>query len=64
MRRSNASPSSMKIRRTILAPEFELFRQLFEANGIAAVVADPGEFSRDGNRLLHRASRSTWFTTD
>ena len=37
-----------------LAPEFELFRQLFEANGIAAVVADPGEFSRDGNRLLHR----------
>ena len=37
-----------------LAPEFELFRQLFEANGIAAVVADPGEFSRDGSRLLHR----------
>ena len=37
-----------------LAPEFELFRQLFEANGIAAVVADPGEFSCDGNRLLHR----------
>jgi hypothetical protein len=37
-----------------LAPEFELFRRLFEANGIAAVVADPGEFTRDGNRLLHR----------
>ncbi len=37
-----------------LAPEFELFRQLFETNGIACVVADPGEFSRDGNRLLHR----------
>ena len=37
-----------------LAPEFELFRQLFEANGVACVVADPGEFSRDGNRLLHR----------
>ena len=36
-----------------LAPEFELFRQLFEANGIAAVIADPGEFTRDGNRLLH-----------
>jgi len=36
-----------------LAPEFELFRQLFEANGIAAVVADPGEFTRDGDRLLH-----------
>ena len=37
-----------------LAPEFELFRQLFEANGITCVVADPGEFARDGNRLLHR----------
>jgi hypothetical protein len=35
-----------------LAPEFELFRQLFEANGIAAVIADPAEFTRDGNRLL------------
>ncbi len=40
--------------RQYLAPEFELFRQLFEANGIAAVIADPGEFSRDGNRLLYR----------
>jgi hypothetical protein len=37
-----------------LAPEFELFRQLFEANGIAAVIADPAELSRDGQRLLHR----------
>ncbi|MDP3539552.1 MAG: hypothetical protein Q8S26_12710 [Azonexus sp.] len=37
-----------------LAPEFELFRRLFEAHGIAAVVADPGEFTRDGKRLLHR----------
>jgi len=37
-----------------LAPEFELFRQLFEANGIAAVVADPGEFSRLGNSLMHQ----------
>lgn len=37
-----------------LAPEFELFRLLFEAHGIATVVADPGEFSRDGDRLLHR----------
>ena len=36
-----------------LAPEFELFRQLFEANGIAAVVADPGDFTRDGDHLLH-----------
>jgi len=40
--------------RQYLAPEFELFRQLFEANGIAAVIADPGEFTRDGNRLLYR----------
>ncbi|MDD2741143.1 MAG: hypothetical protein PHV02_02660 [Rhodocyclaceae bacterium] len=37
-----------------LAPEFELFRQLFSANGIDAVVADPGEFTQDGNRLLHK----------
>lgn len=31
-----------------LAPEFELFRQLFEANGIAARVADPAELVWDG----------------
>ncbi len=36
-----------------LAPEFELFRQLFEAHGIAAVIADPSEFAWDGARLLH-----------
>jgi len=36
-----------------LAPEFELFRQLFEAHGIAAVIADPSEFVWDGERLLH-----------
>ena len=36
-----------------LAPEFELFRQLFAANGIDAVVADPGEFTRAGNQLMH-----------
>lgn len=35
-----------------LAPEFELFRQLFEANGIAAVVADPQSFSFDGTALF------------
>jgi hypothetical protein len=34
-----------------LAPEFELFRQLFEDDGISAVVADPSEFSFDGERL-------------
>jgi hypothetical protein len=36
-----------------LAPEFELFRRLFEANGITAVIADPSEFLWDGERLLH-----------
>lgn len=36
-----------------LAAEFELFRDLFAANGIAAVIADPGELQRDGDRLLH-----------
>lgn len=39
-----------------LAPEFELFRQLFEAHGIAAVVADPAELQRDGDRLLYRGA--------
>jgi hypothetical protein len=37
-----------------LAPEFSLFRNLFEAHGIAAVIADPSELTRDGNRLLHQ----------
>lgn len=36
-----------------LAPEFELFQSLFEVHGIAAVVADPSDLQRDGNRLLH-----------
>ncbi len=36
-----------------LAPEFELFRQLFAANGIEALVADPGEFRAIGNQLMH-----------
>lgn len=36
-----------------LAPEFELFRQLFEVNGIATVIADPSEFTWDGAQLLH-----------
>jgi len=34
-----------------LAPEFELFRQVFEARGIAAVIADPRELVFDGARL-------------
>ena len=37
-----------------LAPEFELFRQLFEAAGIAALIADPGELSFDGKVLCCR----------
>ncbi|UCV13650.1 hypothetical protein [Quatrionicoccus australiensis] len=37
-----------------LAPEFELFRRLFARNGIAAVIADPAELLRDGERLLYR----------
>ncbi|PKO94412.1 MAG: hypothetical protein CVU16_03065 [Betaproteobacteria bacterium HGW-Betaproteobacteria-10] len=40
--------------RQYLAPEFELFRQLFAANGIVAVVVDPGELVRDGNRLRYQ----------
>ena len=37
-----------------LAPEFELFRQLFEAAGIRALVADPDELRYDGERLRCR----------
>lgn len=37
-----------------LAPEFELFRRLFARNGIAAVIADPAELQRDGERLRYR----------
>jgi hypothetical protein len=37
-----------------LAPEFELFRQLFDAAGIAALIADPGELSFDGKVLRCR----------
>ena len=36
-----------------LGPEFALFRDLFEAHGIAAVVADPQDLVRDGDRLRH-----------
>src|SRR5574343_482179 len=36
-----------------LAPEFQLFKQLFEAHGIAAVVADPAELVRAGDGLCH-----------
>ena len=36
-----------------LAPEFALFKELFEQHGIAAVVADPSEFESDGQQLFH-----------
>ncbi|MDR1996194.1 hypothetical protein [Azonexus sp.] len=37
-----------------LAPEFELFRRLFERHGIAVVIADPADFTQVGSRLLHQ----------
>src|SRR5574343_761173 len=36
-----------------LAPEFTLFRELFEAHGIAALVCDPTELIFDGEALCH-----------
>jgi len=36
-----------------LYPEFLLFARLFEAAGIATVVADPAELRFDGSELLH-----------
>ena len=35
-----------------LAPEFALFKELFEQHGIAAVVADPGEFESAGTAAI------------
>ncbi len=40
-----------------LAPEFELFRQLFEADGIATLVVDPQEFSFIDGGLFARGER-------
>ncbi len=40
-----------------LAPEFELFRQLFVAHGIACVVVDPRELVFDGEALHHAGRR-------
>ena len=37
-----------------LAPEFELFRQLFLRQGIAASIADPGELEWRDGRLWHQ----------
>lgn len=37
--------------RQYLAPEFELFRQVFAAAGLAAIIADPRELAWDGQHL-------------
>jgi hypothetical protein len=37
-----------------LAPEFELFRQLFTQHGITAAIADPSELSWQRGKLLHQ----------
>ena len=37
-----------------LAPEFELFRQLFSQNGIQAAIADPSELVWQNGRLMHQ----------
>jgi hypothetical protein len=36
-----------------LQPEFELFRRLFAAAGLTAVIADPAQLQWDGNCLRH-----------
>ncbi len=40
-----------------LAPEFELFRRLFESAGITAVIADPAELVWDGEALRVQGER-------
>ena len=37
-----------------LAPEFELFRQLFSQYGVHAAIADPSELVWQNGRLLHQ----------
>jgi hypothetical protein len=39
-----------------LAPEFELFRQLFAQHGISAAIADPSELSWQNGKLLHQGT--------
>jgi hypothetical protein len=39
-----------------LAPEFELFRQLFVQNGIVAEIADPAELSWKDGQLWHQGA--------
>jgi len=40
-----------------LAPEFELFRQLFERHGLKACIADPTELVWDGTTLTWRGEK-------
>ncbi len=37
-----------------LAPEFELFRQMFAQHGITATIADPSELSWQNGKFLHQ----------
>ncbi len=37
-----------------LAPEFELFRQLFSQHGVQAAIADPSELTWQTGRLMHQ----------
>lgn len=37
-----------------LSPEFTLFKALFEAHGLNAVIADPADLQRDGDSLLYQ----------
>ncbi|MBE0474011.1 hypothetical protein [Rhodoferax sp.] len=39
-----------------LAPEFELFHQLFAQNGLHAAIADPSELMWQNGRLLHQGT--------
>jgi hypothetical protein len=39
-----------------LAPEFELFRQLFAQHGITAAIADPSELSWQNGKLWHQGA--------
>lgn len=39
-----------------LAPEFELFRQLFAQHGITAAIADPSELSWHNGELVHQGA--------
>ena len=40
-----------------LAPEFELFRQLFAQHGLQAMVADPSELLWQGGQLLYQGAQ-------